>query len=151
MPNDFEKIIAKKKAGPVEVEGEKPGTKEKVWLLDDKMWLGLLGMLPDELLRKGNPLRGLEIGGPKGWLAQKLQPVVKDKFKSKPIDNRNSIPGKDNNGIVSYGDSYVLWRHATHPNHELHGGGDVTGKYDAMEGFKLLPAEAARFVAKNKL
>jgi hypothetical protein len=159
MADDFDKIIAasvdSKQNKPVEVEGEKKGDKEKAWLFDEKSWLALLKLVPDKVMKK-DPLLGLKIGDKKGWLAKKLQPVVIPAFKSIPIDQApppplKPKPGKNHTGLATYGDSYVLWRHATHYNHDPHGGPEVTGKYDAMEGFKLTDEMAAKYVAANKL
>jgi hypothetical protein len=151
----YDKIIAAKKDGPVELEGEKKGDdKERGWLLDEALFNGLLDAIPyskDKSKNRRN-LQDLPIGSMKGWLNLKAKgPLVKT-FKSVPIDQEyGKTKPKNYTGILTYQGCFVIWRHAIHHSHEAEGGGPDTGTYDAIEGFKLTGDIASVYVkAKMK-
>jgi hypothetical protein len=150
----YDKIIATSKRDPVELEGEKKSDdKEQGWLLDEKLFLGLLESIPwskDKSKNRRN-LQDVPIGDMKGWLNLKAKGPLHTTFKSTPIDQeKGSTKPKDYCGILTYQGCYILWRHAVHYSHEQDGGGPDTGKYDAIEGYKLTSDIASVYV-KAKL
>jgi hypothetical protein len=132
--NPYQPIIDRAIKGPEDVDGE------QAWLLDGAYWLDLLKTLPDNKRTLG----GVPIGGLKtGWLDAKAKPVIVPKFGSK-------ADGPNNTGLITYKGNYLLWRHAWHPNHDPQGKGPRTGKYDALDAYKLPADIVAQYEARKK-
>jgi hypothetical protein len=150
----YDKIIATSKEKPVDLEGEKKSDpKEQGWLLDEKLFMGLLTSIPysDDDRKNKRSLQDVPIGGMDGgWLDAKAKPVLVAAFKSVPIDQKhNTTKPKNYTGILTYQGCYLLWRHALHGNHDSRGRGPDIGRLDAIEGFKLTADIAGPYVQKK--
>jgi hypothetical protein len=150
----YDKILFAAKGKPVALEGEKKGDKELGFLLDEKLFMGLLTAIPynDNPKKDRRNLMDVPIGGMEGWLNENAKEPMVKAFKSVPIDQKYGTTKQANYcGILTYQGCFILWRHAQHYSHDPRGGGPDTGKYDAIEGFKLTGDIAKPYVDKAKL